>query len=75
MSEAPAPQENPDEILPVVGGHADGLKAQVGDLVNRSKEKYQVRTLNTSRGLLRLLALSTLSDYEVLLRYITPRDE
>ena len=75
MSEASTPRKTPDEVLPVVGGHADGLKASVSDLVDTSKEKYQVRTLSTSRGVLRLLALSTLSDFEVLLRYITPRDE
>jgi len=71
MSNVSVLRTNPNDLSPILGGDADELTVRVAKVLSEG-EKYEVRTLATSHGELRLLVSAKLSAYEVLLRYITP---
>jgi hypothetical protein len=67
-----------DEVLLVVGGHANGMRVALSELVSGARidpggagtpDPYAIRTIQTSQGLLRCLALTSMSDYAVLENY------
>ena len=67
------PQSFPEEMLLVLGGHAEGLRAPVDEMTGKvyiapeglcNGDRYEIRRVRTHHGPMRALVVTSISDAE-----------